>query len=190
MSKYIPPERMTEAQIREEVNREFRRWNELAAGGCRDPHWPDGYNMNLVRNHIIYWYSLLREKMSAILFLWVCFPCLPDALKVIASWGFEYYGLGFDWCKIKADGTPKIGCGYYTRQNNELCLIGVKSGMQNRIKPLVRDIGCSILEPAREHSKKPDCIRDKIVSICGNLSRIELFARDRVPGWDAWGNEV
>ena len=65
MGKYIPPERMTEAQIREEVNREFRRWNELAAGGCRDPHWPDGYNMNLVRNHIIYWYSLLREKMSA-----------------------------------------------------------------------------------------------------------------------------
>ena len=46
MGKYIPPERMTESQIREEVNREFRRWNELDAGGCRDPHWPDGANMN------------------------------------------------------------------------------------------------------------------------------------------------
>lgn len=65
MSKYIPPERMTEAQIREEVNREFRRWNTLADGGCHDPHWPDGANMNLVRNHIIYWYSLLQKKLSA-----------------------------------------------------------------------------------------------------------------------------
>lgn len=127
---------------------------------------------------------------NAILFIWVCFPCLPDALKVISAWGFEYYGLGFDWCKVKADGTPKIGCGYYTRQNNELCLIGVKHSMENRIKPLTKNIGCSILEPAREHSKKPDCIRDKIVSICGDLPRIELFARQRVDGWDAWGNEV
>ena len=77
MGKYIPPERMTEAQIREEVNREFRRWNELAAGGCRDPHWPDGYNMNLVRNHIIYWYSLLREKMSAPVQLSLFAACDP-----------------------------------------------------------------------------------------------------------------
>ena len=24
----------------------------------------------------------------------------------------------------------------------------------------------------------------------GNLPRIELFAREKVEGWDAWGNEV
>ena len=30
MSKYIPPERMTEAQIREEVNRQFSHWNALS----------------------------------------------------------------------------------------------------------------------------------------------------------------
>lgn len=65
MAKYIPPEQMTEAQIREEVNREFEHWNALANGGCHDPFWPDGSNMNLVRNHIIYWYGLLRKKMSA-----------------------------------------------------------------------------------------------------------------------------
>lgn len=58
VEKYIPPERMTEAQIMDEVDREFRRWNLLADGGCQDPGWPDGVNMNLVRNHIIYWYGL------------------------------------------------------------------------------------------------------------------------------------
>ena len=62
MEKYIPPERMTEAQIMDEVDREFRRWNLLADGGCQDPGWPDGVNMNLVRNHIIYRYGLLDER--------------------------------------------------------------------------------------------------------------------------------
>ena len=62
MGKYIPPDRMTEAQIMEEVDREFCRWNHLAGGGCQDPGWPDGVNMNLVRNHIIYWYGILEER--------------------------------------------------------------------------------------------------------------------------------
>lgn len=62
VEKYIPPERMTEAQIMDEVDREFRRWNLLSDGGCQDPGWPDGVNMNLVRNHIIYWYGLLDER--------------------------------------------------------------------------------------------------------------------------------
>ena len=40
------------------------------------------------------------------------------------------------------------------------------------------------------HSKKPDCVRDKIVELCGDLPRIELFARQKTPGWVTWGNEV
>ncbi len=41
-----------------------------------------------------------------------------------------------------------------------------------------------------EHSKKPDVARDKIVELAGDLSRVELFARQKTPGWDVWGNEV
>ena len=40
------------------------------------------------------------------------------------------------------------------------------------------------------HSKKPNIIRDKIVQLCGDLPRIELFARKKHKGWDAWGNEL
>ena len=47
-----------------------------------------------------------------------------------------------------------------------------------------------VYEPVREHSRKPDCIRDKIAKLCGDLPRIELFARQKVEGWDCWGNEV
>ena len=45
-------------------------------------------------------------------------------------------------------------------------------------------------EQSREHSRKPDEAREKIVTLAGNLPRIELFAREATPGWDVWGNEV
>lgn len=65
MAKYIPPEQMEVQQIQDEIDREFQRWNDIACSGCQDPIWPDGVNMNLVRNHIIHWYRLLDEKLGA-----------------------------------------------------------------------------------------------------------------------------
>ena len=40
------------------------------------------------------------------------------------------------------------------------------------------------------HSEKPWLIRDRITEMFPTQSRIELFARQSFPGWDAWGNEV
>jgi len=166
-----------------------------------DPPWRNPKSGSKPRNNEKHYPSMTTDDIcslpvnaiscdNAILFLWACFPCLEDALKVIKEWGFEYYGLGFDWCKVKADGTPKIGCGYYTRQNNEICIVGVKHNLKNRIKPQVKNIGCSILEQPREHSRKPDTARENIVKICGDIPRIELFARQTADGWDCWGNQV
>ena len=56
MSRYIPPEEMSEAQIREQLDAAYKHWDDLKKNGCSDPAWPDGVNLNLVRNHIIYWY--------------------------------------------------------------------------------------------------------------------------------------
>ena len=61
MSRYIPPEEMSEAQIREQLDAAYKHWDDLKKNGCSDPAWPDGVNLNLVRNHIIYWYRLLRN---------------------------------------------------------------------------------------------------------------------------------
>ena len=68
MDKYIPPEKMTIEQIQIAINNDFDRWNTIATNGCRDPFWPDGCNMNLVRRHIINWYRLLEEKLEADVF--------------------------------------------------------------------------------------------------------------------------
>ena len=56
----------TESEIRKELEKEFSRWNALACGECSDPGWEDGVNMNLVRNHIIFYYRSL-EDMGCIL---------------------------------------------------------------------------------------------------------------------------
>ena len=64
MSKYIPIEEMNEAQLREQLDAEYRHWDDLKKNGCSDPSWPDGVNLNLVRNHIIYFYRFLRERAS------------------------------------------------------------------------------------------------------------------------------
>ena len=132
---------------------------------------------------------------NCMLLLWATFPNLQEALEVIKAWGFEYRILGFSWIKTnKNDGAPFFGIGYYTKSNCEVCLIGVKG------KPIVVDntISSVLIYPRGEHSKKPYIVRDKIVELCGDLPRIELFARlpkdvlfedESFKGWDVWGNE-
>jgi len=128
----------------------------------------------------------IAEK-DCILFIWVTFPKLLDGLETIKSWGFEYKTMGFNWIKKnkKAD-SFFWGLGYWTRSNSELCLIATKGNPKRKSKS-VHQI---VYEPIREHSRKPDCVRDRIVELCGDLPRIELFARRKVEGWDVWGNEV
>jgi len=127
----------------------------------------------------------ITDKNCA-LFLWTTFPYLKEQLEVFESWGFKFKTLGFAWLKTnKNNGFPFFGVGYYTKSNMELCLLGIKGKM----KPITNKISQIIIAPRKEHSRKPNEIRDKIVELFGDLPRIELFAREKVKGWDAWGNE-
>ena len=134
--------------------------------------------------------SLPVKELAAdncMLFLWVTFPNLQEGLDVIKAWGFKYKTLGFSWIKTnKNNGKPFFGIGYYTKSNCEVCLIGVK-GKPIKVSNSVSSV---IISPRQEHSKKPDQIMDKIVELCGDVPRIELFARQKTEGWDVWGNEV
>ena len=76
--------------------------------------------------------------------------------------------------------------GYYTRCNPEQCLLATK-GKPKRLSKSVRQL---IISRLQQHSKKPDQTRNRIVELCGDIPRIELFARQRTEGWDCWGNEV
>lgn len=126
---------------------------------------------------------------NSFLFLWVTFPNLKAGLDVIDAWGFKYSTCAFNWVKRnKKSDSFFMGCGNYTRANSELCLLATKGKCQKLVKSRsVRQVCDARIE---KHSKKPDEIRDRIVQLCGDISRIELFARQKTPGWDVWGNEA
>ena len=75
--------------------------------------------------------------------------------------------------------------GYWTRANSEVCLLATK-GNPKRINADVRQV---IQAPLREHSRKPECIYERIERLVDG-PYLELFARNRRDGWTSWGNEV
>ena len=128
----------------------------------------------------------IAAKDSA-LFLWATFPLLPEALRVIDAWGFQYKTVAFAWLKLnKKAHSWFYGLAYWTRSNAEICLLATKGHPKRQNKSIHQ----LIVSPVEAHSKKPKEARDKIVSLMGDLPRIELFARQQTPGWDVWGNEV
>lgn len=128
----------------------------------------------------------LSEK-NCVLFMWVTFPFLQKSFELLKAWGFEYKTCGFVWVKKnKVSDSWFWGCGYWTRANAEICIIATK-GDPKRVSAAVHQICDSRI---REHSRKPDEIRERIVKLCGDLPRVELFARQSAPGWDCWGNEA
>lgn len=124
---------------------------------------------------------------DCVLFMWVTMPKLNECFEVIKKWGFEYKTCAFTWVKQnKKSNSLFWGMGRWTRANAELCLIATK-GKPKRKSAKVHSV---IISKIREHSRKPDETRDKIIELCGDIPRIELFARQYADGWDCWGNEV
>jgi N6-adenosine-specific RNA methylase IME4 len=137
---------------------------------------------------------------DAHLFMWVTGPFLQHAFTIMDAWGFRYSGVAFTWVKLKRSFNPlqlrvlptaehdlHVGLGFTTRKNAEFCLLG-RRGNAKRAAKNVREI---ILDPVREHSRKPESFRDRVEAYVGPDVRIaELFARSSRAGWSAWGNEV
>ena len=111
-----------------------------------------------------------------------------EFLSNLKSWGFKYSTVGFVWVKTTNDGNRirTDGLGKFTISNAEYCLIARKGKYWRE----ARNIQQIIQSPKQKHSQKPDEIRDRITQLCGDIPRIELFAREKAEGWDSWGNEV
>lgn len=125
---------------------------------------------------------------NCVLALWTTSPCLPDAFAVLNAWGFKYKTILFVWVKLNPSaGTIVCGPGSYTRSACEYVLLGMR-GHIKRIS--TKSVSQILLEPRGRHSAKPGIVRRHLVELFGDLPRVELFARNRTPGWDVFGNEV
>lgn len=119
---------------------------------------------------------------DCILFMWSTNPHLAQAIELGAAWGFEYKTVAFVWNKMVHN--P----GQYTLSNCELCLL-FKRGKIPRPRG-ARNVQQLISSPRRKHSVKPDEVRDAIVKMFPEQSKIELFARRESEGWSEWGLDV
>ncbi|MGH6798723.1 MAG: MT-A70 family methyltransferase, partial [Roseiarcus sp.] len=125
---------------------------------------------------------------DCVLLLWAVDPLLDRAMDLIRAWGFTYKTVGFYWVKRNretdrdAAGDPGFftGLGYWTRANPEQCLLATRGKPRRR----ARDVPRLVVEPRREHSRKPDAIRTRIERLVDG-PYLELFARETKPGWGA-----
>ncbi len=123
---------------------------------------------------------------DCVLFMWATDPLMPTAVNLMKWWGFAYKTVGFTWVKQTPRGKQwHMGLGYWTRANPEMCLLGT-IGRPRRKSAAVRQL---ITAPIREHSRKPDEIYERIEALVDG-PYCELFARQRRPGWECFGDEV
>ncbi|NOG73734.1 MT-A70 family methyltransferase [Roseicella sp. DB1501] len=137
---------------------------------------------------------------DAVCIMWATFPMLPQAIDLMACWGFSYC-TGGPWNKLTSTGVEAFGTGYVLRSASELFLIGTHGSpkIKNRstrnvlftgdLPDDLRHLGVSASTIRREHSRKPD----EMIPLIEGLFEgpyLELFARQQRPGWAVWGNEV
>jgi N6-adenosine-specific RNA methylase IME4 len=134
------------------------------------------YIQDVVRDHAAY---------DCVLLLWVPDNMLEQGLKVARLCGFTFKTLGFVWVKTTKRGKWHFGNGYWTRANPEICLLATR-GKPKRLSKAVRKLQ---VHQVRQHSQKPDAIRDEIERLLPG-PYLELFARTTRLTWYSIGDQV
>jgi N6-adenosine-specific RNA methylase IME4 len=125
---------------------------------------------------------------TAHLYLWVPNALLPEGLRVLAAWGFEYKS-NLIWHKVRKDGGPDgRGVGFYFRNTTEIILFGVRGKDARTLAPGRSQVNI-IRSQKREHSRKPDELYE-IIEACSSGPYLEMFARGSRKGWTTWGNQA
>lgn len=125
---------------------------------------------------------------TAHLYLWVPNALLPDGLRVMEAWGFQYKA-NIVWHKVRKDGGPDgRGVGFYFRNTTELLLFGIKGKNARTLAPGRRQVNI-IRTMKREHSRKPD-EQYSIIEDCSPGPFLEMFGRGSRKSWVTWGNQA
>jgi len=159
-------------------------WNERGAGKIK--RGADRHYDVMKTNEII---RLLKDldkfnpdPKGCHFYLWVTNNYLPDGLKVIDELGFRYI-TNLCWYK-----KGKFGLGQYFRGKHELCLFSVYRE-KNPLDTITNNTPTAFRASKGKHSEKPSKIYE-IIEKNSPKPRLELFARERREGWDAWGEEI
>jgi N6-adenosine-specific RNA methylase IME4 len=126
---------------------------------------------------------------NCLLVMWYVGAMPDEALALARAWGFRVTNMnGFVWDKETKHGKDFFGMGHITRASTESALVAVKGKTSTLIKD--RSIRSRIRAKVTGHSAKPHEFRQAIEKLCGDVPRLEMFARTQNPGWDTFGNQV
>jgi len=121
-------------------------------------------------------------------YLWVPNALLPDGLRVLSAWGFEYKS-NIVWHKVRKDGgSDGRGVGFYFRNVTEILLFGTRGRNVRTLPPGRRQVNM-MQTRKREHSRKPD-EQYELIEACSWGPYLELFGRGVRTGWTVWGNQA
>lgn len=152
----------------------FETYSENGMDRSADNHYP---TMSLV--------DIAALKVPAaddcVLYLWATVPMLPEALNVMEAWGFSYKSQ-IVWVK------DKIGTGYWTRNQHEILLIGVKGNVPAPAPG--SQPPSTISAPLARHSEKPAVFAELIEKLFPSTPKVELFCRSLREGWAVYGNQA
>ncbi|ECK7391383.1 DNA methyltransferase [Salmonella enterica subsp. enterica] len=155
-------------------------------------------------------WSLADE--NAVLAMWYTGTHVSEAIALAEAWEFRVRTMkAFTWVKLNQyaeqrfntalqagdlidfndlltmlNRETRMNGGNHTRANTEDVLIATRGSGLERASASIKQVVYSCLGA---HSEKPWEVRYRLEQLYGDVSRIELFARDIWPGWDRWGNE-
>lgn len=123
---------------------------------------------------------------NAHLYLWATNKHLPNAFKVMHSWGFDY-STTIVWAKNMMGG----GLGGIHKVSTEFLLFGTRGSLNSKgsIKGTWHNVKRDYKNGYPDHSRKPEFFR-KLIEAVSPGPYLEMFARRQAAGWDVWGNEV
>ena len=132
----------------------------------------------------------IADPKGCVQFLWTTNNHMADACKLLEIWGFTIKTI-LTWEKITQEGKTRIGNGHWFRSATEHCIIATKGKVAafGSHSAIARRTPNLLKAERREHSRKPDEFYRLVEEVCTG-SKLEMFARQRRHGWDAWGNEV
>lgn len=134
-----------------------------------------------------------RPAPACIVLMWTTATNLPNAFPILADLGARYISAGV-WAK------PSMGMGQYWRIAAEHVLLGtigdpgacLRACRAHREAIGQRNNLTNVIESARKprrHSEKPDEFYERVERLFPG-PRLDMFAREARPGWDAWGNQL
>lgn len=131
-------------------------------------------------------YKELKKTIKYMINFYLTTPFNPKMLKEeINSTGIALAGR---LSILDLKNTLAFGMGRLFRQTHEICLIGTRGKVYDKLKNKSQR-SVSFAENLR-HSAKPEHLQDSLEIMFPKTRKLELFARRIRPGWTCLGNEI